>query len=328
MTKFLYRRFQAGQPGIYLLPVELIDNNARELARCVEEYITLWGLPQEFRQWNQRENFYCNTLVDRIVSGHPREEETRRHLENLVGQEDSLLAVGEPFGLWVIERKGDIAQYIPQGTHQIDVVLAEDISYYKRRKVRVLNGSHTNLVAAGLWEGCSTVYDCVGSPKLRAFVLDTLEREIVPFVSQDVAATREFAASVLDRFANPYLNHQLTSILLNSVSKWKARDLPSFQDYFQREGKIPRNLTKGLAYLVELYRRAQRQEDGFAAVLPGREIPLVDEERYLTYFLEGGTVESFLGDETIWGEDLTQYPGLLHAVAGHIATLEGGGSLL
>lgn len=328
VTKFLYRRFQAGQPGIYLLPVELIDNNAGELARCVEEYITLWGLPQEFRQWNQRENFYCNTLVDRIVSGYPREEETRRHLENLVGQEDSLLAVGEPFGLWVIERKGDIAQYIPQGTHQIDVVLAEDISYYKRRKVRVLNGSHTNLVAAGLWEGCSTVYDCVGAPKLRAFVLDTLEREIVPFVSQDVAATREFAASVLDRFANPYLNHQLTSILLNSVSKWKARDLPSFQDYFQREGKIPRNLTKGLAYLVELYRRAQRQEDGFVAVLPGREIPLVDEERYLTYFLEGGTVESFLGDETIWGEDLTQYPGLLHTVAGHIATLEGGGSLL
>lgn len=328
VTKFLYRRFQAGQPGIYLLPVELIDNNAGELARCVEEYITLWGLPQEFRQWNQRENFYCNTLVDRIVSGYPREEETRRHLENLVGQEDSLLAVGEPFGLWVIERKGDIAQYIPQGTHQIDVVLAEDISYYKRRKVRVLNGSHTNLVAAGLWEGCSTVYGCVGAPKLRAFVLDTLEREIVPFVSQDVAATREFAASVLDRFANPYLNHQLTSILLNSVSKWKARDLPSFQDYFQREGKIPRNLTKGLAYLVEIYRRAQRREDGFAAVLPGREIPLVDEERYLTYFLEGGTVESFLGDETIWGEDLTQYPGLLHAVAGHIATLEGGGSLL
>ena len=112
------------------------------------------------------------------------------------------------------------------------------------------------------------------------------------------------------------------------MSKWKARDLPSFQDYFQREGKIPRNLTKGLAYLVELYRRAQRREDGFVAVLPGREIPLVDEERYLTYFLEGGTVESFLGDETIWGEDLTQYPGLLHTVAGHIATLEGGGSLL
>ena len=93
--------------------MELIDDNAGELARCVEVYITLWGLPQEFRQWNQRENFYCNTLVDRIVSGYPREEETRHHLENLVGQEDSLLAVGEPFGLWVIERKGDIAQYIP-----------------------------------------------------------------------------------------------------------------------------------------------------------------------------------------------------------------------
>ena len=209
------------------------------------------------------------------------------------------------------------------------MVLAEDISYYKRRKVRVLNGSHTNLVAAGLWRAASTVYDCVGAPKLRAFVLDTLEREIVPFVSQMWRPPGNSAASVLDRFANPYLNHpaHLHSAQLGvQVEGPRFAQLPGLlpaggenpPEPHQGPGPIWWSSTAG----------AQRQEDGFVAVLPGREIPLVDEERYLTYFLEGGTVESFLGDETIWGEDLTQYPGLLHTVAGHIATLEEGGSLL
>lgn len=328
LTKFLYRRFQAGLGGVYLLPVELIDDNGAALKSCVDQYIALWGLPEAFRQWNSRENQYCSTLVDRIVSGYPRDEETRAHLTQLIGREDSLMAVGEPFGLWVIENKGDIARLLPEGTHQIEVILAPDISYYKRRKVRVLNGSHTNLVAAGLWEGQDTVYGCVKNPRLRAFLLSTLNREIVPFVSQDVAATQSFAASVLDRFENPYLNHQLTSILLNSVSKWRARVLPSFQDYYRRWGRIPSHLTKGLAYLVELYRRAETREQGTVARLPGREIPLVDEPRYLAHFQEGGTVESFLEDPSIWSEDLTQYPGLLRQVAGCIATLERGGSLL
>ena len=329
VTKFLYRRFQAGQPGIYLLPVELIDDNAGELARCVEEYITLWGLPQEFRQWNQRENFYCNTLVDRIVSGYPREEETRRHLENLVGQEDSLLAVGEPFGLWVIERKGDIAQYIPQGTHQIDVVLAEDISYYKRRKVRVLNGSHTNLVAAGLWEGCSTVYGCVGAPKLRAFVLDT-------------PGAGDCALCVPGCGGHPGIRRQRAGPLCQPLLKPPAH-LHSAQLGVQVEGpgfaQLPGLLPAGGGKSPGTSPRAwpiwwsstAGPSGGRMALrrcCPAGKSPLVDEERYLTYFLEGGTVESFLGDETIWGEDLTQYPGLLHTVAGHIATLEGGGSLL
>ena len=285
---------QAGQPGIYLLPVELIDDNAGELSRCVEEYITLWGLPRSSASGTSGRIFTATPWWTALSPATPGRRRPAATWKTWWARRTACWPWASPLACGSLRGRGTLPSTSPRGPHQIDVVLAEDISYYKRRKVRVLNGSHTNLVAAGLWEGCSTVYGCVGAPKLRAFVLDTLEREIVPFVSQDVAATREFAASVLDRFANPYLNHQLTSILLNSVSKWKARDLPSFQDYFQREGKIPRNLTKGLAYLVELYRRAQRQEDGFVAVLPAGKSS-GDEERYLTYFLEGGTVESFLG---------------------------------
>lgn len=328
LTKFLYQRFLAGQQGVYLLPVELIDNNADELQRCVDKYIALWDLPEAFKTWNQQQNFYCNTLVDRIVSGYPRDEETRAHLTQLIGEQDDLMAVGEPFGLWVIERKGEIGQYIPEGKHHVEVILTEDPAYYKKRKVRVLNGSHTNLVPAGLWEGETTVYDCMKNPKLRAFLLETLDQEIVPFVFEDIAATKEFSDSVLDRFENPYLNHQLTAIQLNSFSKWRARNLPSFRDYVQRHGHIPPNMTKGFAYLVQLYKQAKKQGDGYISVLPGREIPLMDEEPYLSYFSNGGTVASLMRDETIWGEDLTRYEGFLPQVEGYLNILEGGGSLL
>lgn len=153
LTKFLYARFRAGLPGVYLLPVELIENNADELFRCVEKYIDLWHLPETFREWNRTENFYCNTLVDRIVSGFPRDEVLRERLWKLVGERDDLLSVAEPFGLWVIENKGKIADLLPAGHHNIDIILTDDIAYYKKRKVRVLNGSHTNLVAAGLLFG-------------------------------------------------------------------------------------------------------------------------------------------------------------------------------
>ena len=135
-------------------------------------------------------------------------------------------------------------------------------------------------------------------------------------------ATKEFAASVLDRFENPYLNHQLTSILLNSISKWRARDLPSFQDFYHTHGRIPENLTKGFAYLVQLYRCTHRGENGYVAQLPGREIPIQDDERYLTYFQQGGTVESFLKDASIWGDQF------LSRVEELLSVLEGGGTLL
>ncbi len=217
LTKFLYERFKAGLDGVYLMPVELIDNNADELKKCVDKYISLWDLPQEFKAWNDSKNFYCNTLVDRIVSGYPRDEKTKAHIQALIGEKDELFSIGEPFGLWAVENKGEISKYIKEGVHNIEVVLTNDIGYYKKRKVRVLNGSHTNLVPVGLMLGAETVFDCMKDEKLSAFVQNTLTEEINPFVSDDLTATTAFANSITGRFLNPYLNHQLTSIALNSI---------------------------------------------------------------------------------------------------------------
>lgn len=313
LTKFLYARFRAGLPGVYLLPVELIGNNADELFRCVEKYIDLWQLPEAFREWNRTENFYCNTLVDRIVSGFPRDEALRERLWKLVGERDDLLSVAEPFGLWVIENKGKIADLLPAGHHNIDIILTDDIAYYKKRKVRVLNGSHTNLVAAGLLLGAETVYDCMTNETLYRFFRASLE-EIVPFVSSDRSMTERFAADVEERFRNPYLNHQLTSIALNSISKWRARVLPTFRDFFAANGRIPEHLTVGFFCLMHLYRTKYAE--------------LKDDAEVLSFFASGKPLKDFLSDRTVWGEDLTAYPQFLETVTAQTERLARGESLL
>lgn len=320
LTLFLYERFKAGLGGLYLMPVELIDNNADNLSKCVKQYIKLWNLPEEFAKWNDEKNFYCNTLVDRIVSGYPRDEQTRAHLTQLLGEEDKLMTVAEPFGLWVVENKGELAKYIKDGRHNIDVVLTDDVTPYKKRKVRVLNGSHTNLVATGLLEGAQTVYDSMMDKKLFAFVKETMAEEIVPFVPGSEA----FAEDVLSRFSNPYLNHQLTSIALNSISKWKARNLPSFKDYYAAKGCIPKRMTIGFSYLMALYARVEAKENGWFS----GNLPVMDDKPYLEYFANGGSVRDFMAKTDVWGEDLTAYEGFADAVMENVKKICAGVSLL
>lgn len=304
-----------------MLPVELIDNNADRLKECVNEYISLWNLPEAFSKWNEKENYYCNTLVDRIVSGYPKNEEER--FATLLNERDELLTVGEPFGLWVIENKGNISQLIREGKHGTEVLLVDDIKFYKTRKVRVLNGSHTNMVFISLWMGAKTVFDVMNSSKLRAFVKQTLDEEIIPFVSNDAEQIKGYATEVLERFENPYINHQLISISLNSVSKWKARVLPSFIDYYQRYGKIPHNLTLGLSYLIHTYCSLYKKEGAYYFDVDGQIYELKDDKIYIDFFLEGGTLSEFLS-EKIWGIDLNGFSGLTERIKENLSLFQRG----
>ena len=328
LTKFLYARFKAGLDGVYMMPVELIDNNADELSKCVNKYIDLWGLSGGFKKWINEQCYFCNTLVDRIVSGYPRDEKTKNHLTELIGEVDELVSIGEPFGLWAVEKKGDIAKYVKEGFHGIDVVVTDNIKYYKKRKVRVLNGSHTNLVPAGLWLGAKTVDECMNDTKLCAFLQNTLKEEIIPFVSDDIAATTEFADSVTERFLNPYLNHQLISISLNSISKWRARDLPSFTDYYNANGKIGKYLTIGFSYLMCLYSSLTEENGEFYANLPSGKVAYKDDLPYLQYFANGGDIVEFMKDVSVWGEDLTAYKGFAEEVVENVAKIKAGECLL
>ncbi len=327
LTLWLYHRYKSNLEGVYILPVELIDNNANALEKCVDQYIDLFGLGEDFRKWNKENNFYCNTLVDRIVSGHPRDLQTEQHLYSLVGQVDPLLSIGEPFGLWVIEDKGDITQLLKEGHHNIDVIFTKDISYYKKRKVRVLNGSHTNLVPISLWMGKETVYDVMNDETLSNFVDDTLIIDIIPFVSDDIKATKAFADDVKERFMNPFLNHQLTSIALNSISKWKARDLCSLVDYYKRNHSLPRYLTIGFAYLINMYMHIEKLGDKYVCHLPSRDIDVKDDEKYLAYF-KNHNVHDFLSDESIWDIDLTKFEGLENIINKHLSLIREGNKII
>jgi len=327
LTRFLLERFKAGLPGLYILPVELIDNNADELYRCVDKYITLWNLGEDFRNWNNTQVYYCNTLVDRIVSGYPRDEVTKQHLIELIKEDDQLMSIGEPFGLWVIQDKGDISKLLRDGRHNIDVIFAKDISYYKKRKVRVLNGSHTNLVPISLWMGKETVYDVMKDKKLFEFVNNTLKEDIIPFVSDDITATTKFANDVLERFLNPFLNHQLTSIALNSISKWKARDLCSFKDYYEVNKKLPKYLTIGFAYLINMYQRIEKDGDKYIVSLPSRIIEVRDDEVYLNYF-KVNSLHDFLSDINTWGMDLTSFNDFEGTLSKYLEMINKGESLI
>lgn len=318
LTAFLYKRFLGGMDGVYILPTELIDDNAGKLKECVKKYIGLWNLPKEFEDWNESKNYYCNTLVDRIVSGFPNNEEER--FGAILGERDELLTVAEPFGLWVIENKGDISELIREGKHGTEVILTDDIDFYKKRKVRVLNGSHTNMVFAALRSGAKTVFDAMNDGKLRAFVEETLRDEIVPFVASDAQKTKGFAAEVLERFSNPYLNHLLLSITLYSISKWKARILPSFLDYFEKNNKIPPNLTIGLSYLIYTYRTVYKKGDGYFFDINGQTFEIKDEKSYLDFFIAGG---DFLS-EKLWGMDLNAFSGLREAINENLSQIERG----
>lgn len=328
LTKFLLERFNAKKDGVYLLPVELIENNADELKKCVDAYIKLWNLSDEFKAWNDTKNFYCNTLVDRIVSGYPKNNEDINYIEKLIGEQDKLVSIGEPFGLWAVEKKGDIDKYIIEGVHNIEVVLTTDINYYKKRKVRVLNGSHTNIVPIGLWHGAETVYDCMKNEKLSTFLQDTLTNEINPFVSDDINATTIFANSIKERFLNPYLNHLLTSISLNSISKWRARVLPSFKDYYAKYGEIPKLLTIGFSYLMTIYSNIKERDGKYFVKLPSREIEILDDKPYLEYFAFGNSISSFMSDINVWGENLCNYKDFEQTVIKNVETILKGGRLI
>jgi len=150
--------------------------------------------------------------------------------------------------------------------------------------------------------------------KIKTFLNDTLKKEIIPFVSQDVKSTTEFANSVMDRFLNPYLNHQLTSIALNSISKWKSRNLPSFKDYYNKHGKIAENLCYGFACLMKIYSGINKIDDKFIYNLPNRQIQIQDDLAILEYFANGGTIKEFMQNVSVWGEDLTAYNGFYEKI--------------
>ena len=228
LTLLLKRRYELGLGGFIFLPCELIDRNGDNLKACVLKYADLWGLDDGFKTWVEKENVFTNTLVDRINTGYPRGEDLG------LGYEDNMVNTSEFFHLWVIESDYDVEKEMPFSSAGLNVIVTRDkLEMYRTRKVRILNGAHTSLVPYALLSGFDTVKSCIDDEGMKEHIRKCVFDEIIPTLDLPKDELESYAKSVLERFGNPYIKHYLTSIALNSVSKFKVRVLPSILEYIK-----------------------------------------------------------------------------------------------
>ena len=335
LTQVLYHRWQAGQPGLVILSCELIDNNGRVLRDCVERYAAQWELEPAFRDW-LKECTFCSTLVDRIVPGRIQDQGEQARLEQELGYTDPLLDVGEAFGVWVIEGPEWLADKLPFRSAGLNCPVVPDVTPYKHRKVRILNGGHTGFVPGAYLAGFQIVRDCMAHPVVRGFLEQMLYREIIPTLALDRSDLEQFAAAVEERFDNPFVDHALLSICLNTVSKWRARNLPSLLAYHEQTGQMPPCLTMSLAAAIQFYcgHMEALTAQGLVCRRPDGRVYTVSDDQWVLEFCwahrmdsAGELVGAILGHELMWGMDLTEVDGLAAAVTEALLKIRSDGVL-
>lgn len=293
--------------GVVFLPCELSADNGASLKNCILKYIEAWELDLEFERWVTDCCTFCNTLVDRIVTGYPSEKEATEFHQKL-GAIDKLIAVGEPYHSWVIEGPASLAEALPFQQIGLNVKWVDNLTKYREQKVKILNGAHTSMVPTGHLAGLVSVKEAIDHPELGVFIEELLEEEVWPTLAFERSDLADFTAKTMDRFRNPFLFHKLLDIALNSISKFKARLLPSLLDYYQQKGSCPPRITFALSSLLLMYR----------GQWGGKSIPLRDAPAVLS-FCQGlweetedhkEIIEKFLSKTAFWSQDLNQINGL------------------
>ncbi|WP_224999014.1 tagaturonate reductase [Cesiribacter sp. SM1] len=321
LTALLYHRFKyfngAADKALTIIPCELIDKNGEALRNAILQYARHWELPQSFSSWITEHTVFCNTLVDRIVPGFPREN--IKEIQQELGYEDKLVVKAEPFHLWVIEGPDAVKDAFPADKAGLQVKYVKDQSPYRTRKVRILNGAHTALVPVAYLQGLRTVREAVEDKQAGNFIREAIFKEIIPTLDLPEEELEQFANDVIERFQNPFIRHELISIALNSVSKYKVRVLPSVLEYHKRSGKLPEMLLHSLAALILFYKGSWG----------GETIALNDAADVIDFFREAwkkekpaATVEMVLANKDFWNMDLTQISGLSEMVSQQLQVLQ------
>lgn len=333
LTKFLYHRFEtfngAMDKGLVMLPVELIDDNGIMLKKCVMQLIELWGLSDEFKNWVEEACVFTSTLVDRIVTGYPRD--TINEEWEALGYEDRIMVTGEPFALWVIESAKDISKEFDLPGAGLPVIFTDNQKPYKQRKVRILNGAHTSFVLASYLCGNDLVKQSMDDEDVKNFMMKTIYDEVIPTLTLPENELKEFAEAVVTRFNNPYVKHALLSISLNSVSKWRARCMPSFLGYIEKTGKLPAHLTFSLAALMAFYTGSEIRDKALIGHRDGQEYNIMDDMAVLEFFRDNSGkataefVSAFLGREDFFGQDLNKIEGLTDAMVAYLDDIKANG---
>lgn len=282
VTLLLKKRFDLGLSGFIFLPCELIDKNGATLKKYIIEYAKLWDFGNDFISWIENENVFYNTLVDRIVTGYPKDEKID------LGYTDNMVNTSELFHLWVIEGPKEITKEFPFDKAGLNIIVTDNLERYRTRKVRILNGAHTSMIPYAMLCNIETVGDCMKDEKMSAFVKKCVYEEIIPTLDLPEDELLSYANDVFVRFENPYIKHLCASISLNSVSKFKVRVLPSILEYIKRKNKMPDALLTSFAKLIEFYKT---------------DMPKDDEK--IMEFMKKSDVKTILQNKNLWDEDLS-----------------------
>lgn len=308
--------------GVHVIPCELIEKNADNLKRIIFQLAQKWNLEEGFVNWLNTACTFSNTLVDRIVPGYPGERIAE--ITQQLGYEDKQVVEGEHFHLWVIEAPENLQKELPFPSIGLDVKYVKDLTPYRTRKVRILNGAHTALVPVAYLYGIDTVREAVEHPVVGKFLRDEILEEIVPTLYLPKEELEQFSNEVIDRFRNPYIKHQLMSIALNSWSKFETRVLPSILEYKKRFGAIPQRLAFSLAATIAFYKGKRGNEN----------IALNDDAAALELLKNAwsksdgsdaaikNVVTEVLGYQKNWKRDLNEVEGLNEAVTKHLINME------
>ncbi|MFC0473293.1 tagaturonate reductase [Halalkalibacter kiskunsagensis] len=322
VTAFLYHRYNvmnaSPDAGMVIIPCELVEGNGDLLKELVLRYAGEWKFPAAFSQWVEEHNQFCNSLVDRIVTGYPKDN-IKEYYE-LLGYEDILLTSGEPYHMFAIEAGEDVAECLPFHKAGLNVKWG-DVTPYRELKVRLLNGPHTLMFAACYLSGVDTVLEAMEDADLGEFVKSAMNEEILPVVNMDEEEKRQFADSVIERFLNPYNKHYLVDIGMNAVYKFKSRLVPTLLDYVQVNQKLPRSIVFSLAALI-IYYRSDRQDGEFLIGKRGDdEYTIRDNKEAITALSQAWEqfaksenvsqlVTGILQNHELWGRDLNELEGM------------------
>src|SRR5574344_135104 len=328
LTQLLYRRYQtfngAKDKGLIIFPCELIFLNGHHLKDCVYQYIDLWKLPEGFKKWfTDRCGVYA-TLVDRIVPGFPRKD--IKAIQEKVSYRDNLVVQAEAFHLWVIEAPQEIAKEFPADKAGLHVLFVPSEEPYHKRKVTLLNGPHTVLSPVAFLSGVNIVRDACNHEVISKYIHKVQFDELMQTLDLPMEELEKFASDVLERFDNPYVDHQVTSIMLNSFPKFCARDLPGVKTYLERKGELPKGVVFGLAAIITYYKGGKR-EDG-VEIVPNDSQEIMDLLKNL--WATGDTqkvTDGVLGATDIWAEDLNKIEGLNALVKSYLDLIQTKGML-
>ncbi len=319
MTALLYKRFKhfAGDPtkGLCIICCELIENNGSTLHEYVIKHARYNNLGEDFIAWVEQNCHFCDTLVDRIVPGFPRE--TIGEIKEELGFDDNLVVKAELYHLWAIGGEGykEVMKELPLDKAGLHVLFMPSIKQFRDKKVCILNGSHTGMVPIGLQMGCETVMDAFNTPAIEKFVNDMVAEEVIPMIEEDQAELKEFAAGILERFYNPYIKHLLKTISLNSLSKWEARNYPTVKDNWFKAGKLAQRELFTFAALLTLY----SGKNGFQPDDTAEFVQFIQQNWDSTN--RTATVEKIV-KSNIFTVDFSEVEGFVEGVAAYVADIE------